>query len=172
MTDAMTELAARVARLEDIEAVRQLKARYLRACDLKQVEEVRNCFLPGPVRIEYQGFPLFTDRDAFVETYRQMACQGGVYDLHHAANADIELTGADGARGLWSLDFRTILLATSTVTRLAVEYEDGYRRQDGRWWIAETKSRITSFLTEEIAEDGFARYTAWGSVPAGQDGPG
>lgn len=166
MTDKLAELAARIARLEDIDAIRQLKARYLRACDLKDVEEVRACFPPGPVRIEYQGFPLFTDRDAFVETYREMACQGGVYDLHHATNAEIEVTGPDQARGRWSLHFQTVLLATSTVTRLAVEYEDMYRREDGRWWIAETASRITAFLSEEIAEDGLARYLAWGAVPS------
>lgn len=166
MTATIADLAARVTRLEDIEAIRQLKARYLRACDLKEVEEVRGCFPPGPVRIAYQGFPLFNDRDAFVETYREMACQGGVYDLHHATNAEIELTGADTARGRWSLNFQTILLATSTVTRLAVEYDDLYRREEGRWWIVETASRITAFLTEEIAEDGCARYLAWGAVPA------
>ena len=42
-----------------------------------------------------------------------------------------------------------------------MEYRDLYRRRDGRWWIEETESRITSFLTEDIAEDGFARYLAW-----------
>lgn len=166
MTDPLAELAARVARLEDIEAIRQLKARYLRACDLKDVEAVRSCFPAGPVRIAYQGFPLFTDRDAFVETYREMACQGGVYDLHHATNAEIELTDADEARGRWSLNFQTILLENSSVTRLAVEYEDLYRRDGGRWWIVETASRITTFLSEEISEDGQARYLAWGAVPA------
>lgn len=166
MTDMLAELQARVARLEDIDAIRQLKARYLRACDLKQVEGVRDCFPTGPIRIDYQGFPLFTDRDAFVDTYREMACRGGVYDMHHATNAEIELTGPDAARGLWSLNFRTILLETSSVTQLVVEYEDIYRRADGRWWIAETTSRIVTFMSEEIGEDGFAHYVAWGSVPA------
>lgn len=165
MTVSIEALEARIARLEDVEAIRKLKARYLRACDLKQVEAVRDSFLPGRVRIAYQGFDIFEDRDAFVEVYREMACQGGVYDIHHAHNAEIEITGADTATGLWSLDFRTILLASSSVTRLAVEYSDIYRKRDGRWWIEETESRITSFLTEEIAEDGFARYLAWGATP-------
>lgn len=165
MADAIGELTARIARLEDVEAIRRLKARYLRACDLKQVEAVRDCFPEGPIRIEYQGFPLFTDRDAFVETYREMACRGGVYDLHHASNAEIEITGPDSATGLWSLNFRTILLETRTITQLAVEYEDAYVRRDGRWLIAATVSRITSFLTEEIDEAGFSHFVAWGSVP-------
>ena len=168
MSGTIEALEARIARLEDVEAIRRLKAHYLRACDLKQVEEVRASFLPGRVRIAYQGFDVFDDRDAFVGVYSEMACQGGVYDIHHAHNAEIEITGPDSATGLWSLDFRTILLASSRVTRLAVEYRDVYRRQEGRWWIEETESRITSFLTEEIAEDGFARYLAWGQRPAGR----
>lgn len=118
------------------------------------------------MRIAYQNFPEFTDRDAFVEAYRQMACQGGVYDLHHAANWDIRLTGADRATGLWSLNFRTILTGPRQVVRLVVEYEDLYQRVDGRWYIAETVSRITSALTEQIAEDGGIRVLAWEDQPA------
>jgi SnoaL-like domain len=164
MTVTLEALAARLSTLEDKEAIRALKSRYLRACDLKQVEVVRDCFLPAGVRIAYQGFPEFTDRDAFVETFRQMACQGGVYDLHHATNWEIELTGAEQARGLWSLNFRTILAGPRQVTRLAVEYEDLYRRYEGCWYIAETVSRITSVLTEQIEEDGSVQVVAMGDV--------
>lgn len=154
MTHSIESIAQRLAALEDKEAIRLLKSRYLRACDLKQVEAVRDCFAPGPIRIAYQNFPEFTDRDAFVAVYEQMACQGGVYDLHHATNWDITLTGADSATGLWSLNFRTILTGPRHVVRLVVEYEDQYTRADGRWWISETVSRVTSMITEQIGEDG------------------
>jgi hypothetical protein len=161
----MENLAARLQALEDKEAIRLLKARYLRACDLKQPDVVRDCFLPSGVRIAYQGFPLFTDRDAFVATYEGMACQPGVYDIHHATNWDIELTGPDSARGLWSLNFRTFLAGPRQVTRLAVEYEDVYARAEGRWWIAESVSRVTSVLTEQIEADGTTRVLAVGEAP-------
>jgi hypothetical protein len=165
VTDDLASLAARIAALEDIEAIRQLKARYLRGCDHKQVDTIRATLLPQGVRIDYQGFPLFDDRDAFLAVYEQMACQGGVYDLHHATNSEIILDGTDTASGRWSLNFRTILIAQRQVTRLAVEYEDRYVRQNGHWWIAETKSRITSCLTEEIGADGSSRYLVWGEAP-------
>ena len=165
MTDTIEQLSARLAVIEHKEAIRRLKARYLRASDLKDVATVCDCFAPGPVRIAYQGFPEFTDRDAFVAVYEEMACRGGVYDLHHATNWDIDLEGADLARGRWSLAFRTIIVATRQVTRLAVEYDDRYRRVDGRWWITESVSRITSVLTEEIGADGTPRILAWGAPP-------
>jgi len=160
MPATIEDIAARLAALEDKEAIRRLKSRYLRACDLKQVDDVRDCFLPTGVRIAYQNFPEFTDRDAFVALYQEMACQGGVYDLHHATNWEIDLTGPDEARGLWSLNFRTILTGPRQVVRLAVEYDDIYRRHEGRWWIAETVSRVTSMLTEQIGEDGSVTVVA------------
>ena len=160
------DLATRLQALEDKEAIRLLKSRYLRACDLKQPDAVRDCFSPDGVSIEYQGFPIFTNRDDFVATYEGMACHGGVYDIHHATNWDIELTGADEARGLWSLNFRTILTGPRQVTRLAVEYEDVYRRHDGRWWIYRSVSRVTSVLTEQLGEDGSITVLAAGELPS------
>ncbi|AZI36829.1 hypothetical protein NT2_05_04300 [Caenibius tardaugens NBRC 16725] len=165
MPVTLEDLAARLTALEDIDAIRQLKARYLRCCDLKQVDELRETFLPGPIRIAYQNFPVFTDRDDFLKVYQEMACQGGVYDIHHATNGEITLTGTDRATGKWSLNFRTILLANRSVTRLGVEYEDVYHKRDGRWYIAETLSYVTSMVTEVIGEDGSPKYVAFGAAP-------
>jgi len=159
------ELATRLQALEDKEAIRLLKSRYLRACDLKQPDIITDCFSPNGVRIRYQGFPEYTERQDFVATYESMACQGGVYDIHHATNWDIELTGADEARGLWSLNFRTILTGPRQVTRLAVEYDDIYRRHDGRWWIYESVSRVTSVLSEQLNEDGSIKVMVAGEAP-------
>ncbi|WP_428334517.1 nuclear transport factor 2 family protein [Novosphingobium sp.] len=166
MPVTIEDLAARLSAMEDKEAIRLLKSRYLRACDLKQVEVVRDCFIPTGVRIAYQNFPVFTDRDAFVAVFEQMACHGGVYDLHHATNWEIDLDGPDRARGLFSLAFRTILTGPRQVVRLSVEYEDIFVRQDGRWWIAETVSKITSMLTEQIGEDGSVTVVVLGEPAA------
>lgn len=166
MSISLEGISARLVALEDKEAIRALKARYLRACDLKQPDGVRDCFAPGEIRIAYQNFPEFTDRDAFVEIYTQMGCQPGVYDIHHATNWEIELTDIDRATGKWSLNFRTILTGPRQIVRLAVEYDDIYAKADGRWWIVETVSRVTSMLTEQVAEDGSVKVLALGEPPA------
>lgn len=165
MALSLEDLAARITALEDKEAIRALKARYLRACDLKQPDVVRDCFAPGDIRIAYQNFPEFTDREGFVEIYRQMGCQPGVYDIHHATNAEIELTGPDSATGKWALNFRTILTGPRQIVRLAVEYEDVYAKRDGRWWIVETVSYVTSMLTEQVDEDGSVTVVALAEAP-------
>ena len=165
MTVRLEDLAARLATLEDREAIRALKARYLRACDLKLPDVVRDCFAPGKIRIAYQNFPEFHDREDFVEIYRTMGCQPGVYDIHHATNWEIELTGADRATGKWSLNFRSIMTGPRQIVRLAVEYDDVYAKRAGRWWIVETVSRVTSLLTEQVGEDGSVTMLSLGEPP-------
>ncbi|MEM8695981.1 MAG: nuclear transport factor 2 family protein [Pseudomonadota bacterium] len=166
MTDiSLKELAERVAQLEDERAIRDLKARYLRACDLKDVDTVRDTLLPDGARIEFEGFPLFEDREPFVQVYNEMGCAPGIFDIHHAANGVIALTGADTAEGRWSLLYHNINLTERTLTQLGVEYADRYVRQDGRWWIAETRSWRNSMLVESFDETGARTITVAGEAP-------
>ena len=166
MALTLEALAARIAALEDIEAIRQLKARYLRGCDLKLPEVVRDTLLPDGAVIAYEGFPPFDSRDAFVAVFEQMGCQPGVHDLHHATNSEITLTGADEAVGKWSLNFRSIIMAQRSVVEMGVEYEDRYLRRDGRWWIAETRSIRTGCLIEQVDEAGKSTVVVMGDPPA------
>jgi len=61
----MRDLAARVQALEDIAAIKALKYRYLRGCDRKEPETVRDCLDPAGCLIDYEGFPRFENRDHF-----------------------------------------------------------------------------------------------------------
>jgi hypothetical protein len=159
-------LEERLARLEDDRAIRDLKARYLRACDAKDADTVRDVLLPDGAVIAFDGFPPFDGRDAFVEVYRAMGCAPGVFDIHHGANGVITFETADLARGVWSLLFHSINLANRTLTLMGVEYEDLYVKQDGRWWIAETRSRRHSCLIHSVDERGTASVTIMGEPPA------
>lgn len=162
---SLNDLARRVQVLEDERAIRELKARYLRACDLKDVDGVRDTLLPEGAIIEFEGFPRFTDRDAFVAVYSEIGCAPGVYDIHHGANAAIAFDGEDSASGRWSLLFHNINLPARALTQMGVEYDDRYARRDGRWWIAETRSRRTSFLAQTVESDGSLRVVAMGQAP-------
>src|SRR5688572_22690821 len=162
---ALNDLARRVRRLESERAIRELKARYLRACDLKDPEGVRDTLDPSGAVIEFEGFPRFDDREAFVAVYREFGCAPGVFDIHHGANGVIEFVSEDEANGRWSLLFHNINLAARTLTQMGIEYEDRYVARGGRWWIAETRSRRTSFLAQAVGEDGIARVLTMGQAP-------
>lgn len=158
-------LEERVQRLEDDRAIRDLKARYLRACDAKDPGAVADCLLPD-AHIDYAGFPVFDSRDEFVAVYRQLGCVPGVFDIHHAANGVISFENPDRATGQWALTFHNINLAGRTVTQFGIEYDDRYVRQGGRWWIAETTSRKKSALIQTVDADGLVRVMSLGESEA------
>lgn len=155
----------RLQRLEDDRAIRDLKARYLRACDGKDPAGVLDCLLPDAA-ICYDGFPPFDNREDFVAVYRQFGCVPGVFDMHHAANGVVEFASVDRATGQWALTFHTINLAHRTVTQFGIEYDDIYVRRDGRWWIAASTSRRKSVLVQTVDEAGDLRVVALGESDA------
>ncbi len=64
MSDSVLEqLQQRLQHLEDMQSIQALKARYLRACDQKQPNAMRECFAEHGAVIEADGFPAFTDRE-------------------------------------------------------------------------------------------------------------
>jgi len=141
------DLEQRIARLEALEAIRQLKHRYLNACDLKDIEAIRDCFATGPIRIDYEAVGVFEERDPFVALYQSLACHPRVRDSHHGANPEIELLSDDTARGRWSLCYFNLDAETGLTRRLGVMYDDEYRRMDGVWKIVATRSRILAVVS-------------------------
>ncbi len=130
-------LEERIERLEALEDIRQLKHRYLNACDLKEVEAIRNCFAEGDIVIDYGPVGLFKDRDSFVGLFQEMACHDYVIDLHHGANPEIEVDG-DQAAARWALYYFNINGDTGATRQLGGFYQDEYRRIDGLWKIVKT----------------------------------
>jgi hypothetical protein len=162
----MIAVEQRLQLLEDDRAIRDLKARYLFACDQKDGAALRDTLCPEGVTIAFDGFPEFADREAFVAVFETMACQGGVFDIHHGSGGVIEFDTPDHARGKWSLLFHSINLAARTLTQFGVIYHDRYRKRDGRWWIVETRSHRTSCLIHTVDAAGAPTVAAMGEAPA------
>lgn len=159
------ELEERLQRLEDDRAIRDLKASYLRACDLKDPEALRDTLLPLGAIVAFDGFPAFDNRDDFVAVYAQMGCAPGIFDIHHGSNGIISFLSETQATGKWSLYFHNINLEAQTLTQMGVEYEDVYVKRDGRWWIAETRTKRKSCLIHGV-EKGQAKVVVMGEAPA------
>ncbi len=145
VTSLMT-LEQRLYQLEALEQIRQLKYRYLNACDLKQVEVIRDCFAPGPIRIDYGDLGVFHDRDDFLALYTRLACQPEVIDLHHGSNPELVLESATEARGRWALFYFNLNPQTGITRQLGGFYEDRYRLTEAGWRIVATCSCIHSVV--------------------------
>ncbi|MEW4467423.1 nuclear transport factor 2 family protein [Parasphingorhabdus sp. JC815] len=160
------EIENRVRILEDDRAIRDLKARYLRAADGKDIKDMRGCFLKDAV-VEFEGFPRFEAREPFIETFQQMACVPGIFDIHHGANGVVQFENQNRATGQWSLLFHNINLEARTLTQMGVEYDDIFEKDDaGEWRIAHTRSRRTSALVHQIDKEGQPTVTVMGQMEA------
>jgi hypothetical protein len=161
----------RLAALEDIRAIESLKWRYLRACDRKQPDAVRACFADDAV-IDYEGFPLFTDPEAFVAIFRDWGCRPNIIDMHHGQNPLVELIGPDSAQGWFDLYFFQIDTKARRHTQMAVSYDDKFVRKNGKWLIAHTVARRMSLLVKEIGGDGVEKLVSAGRSDIEGEVPG
>ncbi len=154
-----TDLAARLARLEDIEAIKALKHRYLQAADRKDLDVFRASFVEDAI-CDYGPLGSFEGREALVEMFgsvarKQRADGNGfaVFDMHTAGTPVIEVDGPDTASGTWSMRFRQVDTEARSETLSAMEYADTYRRVDGEWRIATSRVQVLWALVRPLSED-------------------
>src|SRR3984893_3457132 len=77
----LDDLRRRLVRLEDLEAIRRLKAQYLNACDSQDPESAKSCFAEGEVTIDMGHVGVFRTRDEFAALYRAAGCHPHVLDM-------------------------------------------------------------------------------------------
>ena len=143
----LEKLEMDLARLRAIEDIRQLKARYLNACDRQDPEAVRSCFAEGEVVIDMAYFGQCANRDEFVDgIFVPRGCHDYVLDMHHCANPEIEIIDSDNARGTWSLNYRNINTQDSTLTLMSALYHDEYRRAAGEWKVSRSRTEYRTVL--------------------------
>lgn len=128
----------RVGRLEAIRDIEQLKYRYLRACDAKDPQAFRDCFVPDGADLDYGPLGKFDTVDELVAIFERIATaklddQFIILDMHHAMHPSIELTSDTEATGAWTLRFRQLNLKDRAERVMCGNYEDIYRLVDGAW---------------------------------------
>ncbi len=129
--------------LVEIEAIRQLKARYFRFLDTKQWDAWREVFTED-FQAEIHGpHPVihFGNRDEMVESNRKILAEAPT--VHHGHMPEIELTGPDTATGIWAM-VDVVKLGAGFVGY--GHYHEEYRKVEGDWRIA--RLRLTRLLVE------------------------
>jgi hypothetical protein len=162
MTD-MKALAQRVAALEDVAAIKDLKYNYWNHLDGYRLDQVRDCFVAKGALIEMEGIPRCEDREAFVQIAKEQGGRPGMYNMHHGHNARITLTGPDTAAGKWDSYYYGIDVNTRTTIQLSGEYDDVYVREGGRWWIKTLRFRQTSIMMQKVDENGQIKVVSLGT---------
>ncbi len=161
MTTPSSSIADRLQLLEDREAIRELKSRYLAACDAKDPIGMRACFVDGPVHIDFGVVGTFDRADALVETFKAIGCHPHMVEMHHGVNPQIVPIANDLAKGHWGLHYQLINTKENTLTQLGAHYDDEYVCDESRIWkIKRTRCVVTSMLVLQLGEDGVRALNA------------
>src|SRR5436190_14250235 len=133
-----------IERLQAIEDIKQLKARYFRCMDTKDWDGFAAVFTPdatmdvsGEMRDgRTEGTGVTTGATAIAEYVR-----GAVHDVtttHHGHMPEIEVTSSTTARGIWAMEDMLRWPDGAPIRSLHGygHYHETYEKLDGQWLIA------------------------------------
>ena len=140
------------ADIADIEAIKQVKYRYLRALDTKNWNDYADT-LDEDIQADYGpsiGKDLhFTNRADLVD-YMRTSLGPNVITEHRVTHPEIIVTG-DSATGNWYLQDRVIVAEFDFMLIGAAFYRDQYRRTEDGWKISVTGYDRTYDATMSLA---------------------
>ena len=135
--------------MDDLEAIKQLKARYFRTMDTKDWEGMRALFADDVViDTTGSGGGIVSGADAFMAFLRDTLQD--VVTVHHGHTPEIELTSSTTARGIWAMQD---LLKWPNGRELHGygHYHETYALIDGAWRIK--TSRLTRLRMDFTGSD-------------------
>ena len=138
LSAVVAELQERIRHLEDIEALRNLKAEYAAACDDNYDADRLAALFVEDATWESQGMGKYEGREAIREFFRGISGHF-VFALHYGLNPHIEVTG-DTARARWYLFMPCTVGDTGKAMWRAGLDEEEYVRVEGRWMYRSKKS--------------------------------
>ena len=122
--------------LHDVEAIKQLKARYFRLMDTKQWDDWGLVFTADCVMEVPEAAMINRGRAEIVANVS--AALVGTQTVHHGHMPEIEITGTDTARGVWAMT--DYVEWPSDGARVGLKgyghYHEEYERDAGVWRIA------------------------------------
>jgi uncharacterized protein (TIGR02246 family) len=137
--------------MDDLEAIKQLKARYFRTMDTKDWAAMRTVFADDVViDVSSSGGGVVHGADAFLASLRQVL--EDVVTVHHGHMPEIEITSPTTAKGVWAMND---LLRWPDGRELQGygHYHETYERTDACWRI---KTLTLTRLRTDVTEPGAA----------------
>jgi ketosteroid isomerase-like protein len=131
------EMERRLSRLEDLEAIKRLKAKYWNSVDRHEWDKLAECLTEDcsfetPMMAPMQG------RDFIVRVLKR--AMRTVTTAHQGHNPEIEIESDGAAHGRWALN-DLVRTPEGGLLKGYGHYEEQYVKQDGAWKIR--SSRLT-----------------------------
>lgn len=138
--------------LDELEAIKQLKYKYLRCLDTKAWGELAECFLEDATSAYDAGKYTFEGREQVIGFLEKALGPPTMITMHQVHHPEIELTSATTATGRWYLEDMVIDTKHNTTLRGAAFYRDEYVKVGGRWKLKFTGYERTFEEVQDRAE--------------------
>jgi len=147
------ELEARIRRIEDIEEIKNLQAKYAYLIDTVQMEKVPELFADKFIA-EYVPLGTFKSKAELLE-FLKGAASGSSMMCHQMMTPYIEVHG-DKATGTWYLfgPFTSNTAKGPVANWIQGKYENDYVREGGKWKLSHLRFK---FNIQSPYEDGWVK---------------
>ncbi len=127
--------------LESIELIKQLKGRYFRFLDTRDLPGLQSVFTEDAVA-HFKGgdYEFSLDGWPALEEFYSRSFSGKTFGMHQGHHPEITVKG-DSATGIWYLQDIFIDLKRNLTLMGSALYHDEYRRVEGQWRISSTGYR-------------------------------
>ena len=127
-----------MADLQELEAIKRLKYKYLRCLDQKRWSELAECFAEDATSAYGGGKYSFEGRGAIMEFLESAMGADSFLSSHTVHQPEIDFTSETTATGVWALQDTVIETNANIVIRGAAFYRDEYVKVEGEWKIQST----------------------------------
>lgn len=127
--------------LVELEAIKQVKYRYLRAVDTRDWDLLASTLTEDATCAYSSGKLSYQGRDAILAFLKESMPERDFLSSHKVHHPEITLTGPDSADARWGLEDVVIIQSANITLTGAAFYEDKMVKQDGEWRIAHTGYR-------------------------------
>ena len=123
--------------MDDIEAIKQLKARYCRLMDTKDWEGYRRVFTDDvTMDTSDAGGNIIVGADDFLEFL--LGAIGDAVTVHQCHTPEIEVTSPSTATGIWAME-DMLRYPNGVELHGYGHYYESYEKQDGEWRVKSSK---------------------------------
>ncbi len=130
--------------MDDIEAIKRLKARYCRLMDTKDWAAYRQVFTDDVTMDSTDsGGNVITGADQFLEFIT--AAIGEVITVHQCHTPEIDITSPTTATGIWAME-DMLRFPDGRDMHAYGHYHETYEKHDGQWRIK--SSKLTRLRTD------------------------
>jgi len=127
-----------IQQLLDIEAIKQLKARYFRCMDTKDWAGFQRVFASNARMIVPEGGVDLAGNKTIADTISGFL--QGATTTHHGHMPEIQITGTNTATGIWAMFDYVQFPGADEQSGMGLQgyghYHEEYVREDGEWKIA------------------------------------